>query len=125
MPLSSYVHMSAKRPLFHRLHFAGTETATVWCGYMNGAVQAGLRAAAEILEIIRPQSLTSEDFGALEGSRPASQPSPGLSKPRWLLQPHRTSILAGFLRWTFGISALVGLVLIAKKGRMANFFQRT
>ena len=32
-----------------RIHWAGTETATVWNGYMEGAVQSGERAAAEIL----------------------------------------------------------------------------
>ena len=31
------------------VHFAGTETATEWMGYMDGAVQSGQRAAAEIL----------------------------------------------------------------------------
>jgi monoamine oxidase len=31
------------------LHWAGTETATVWCGYMDGAVQSGERTAVEIL----------------------------------------------------------------------------
>jgi hypothetical protein len=30
------------------IHFAGTETATVWNGYMDGAVQAGERAAHEV-----------------------------------------------------------------------------
>jgi monoamine oxidase len=32
------------------VHWAGTETATVWSGYMEGAVQAGERGAAELLE---------------------------------------------------------------------------
>ena len=32
-----------------RVHWAGTETATVWSGYMEGALQAGERVAAEIL----------------------------------------------------------------------------
>jgi len=32
-----------------RIHWAGTETAQVWNGYMDGAVRSGLRAAAEIL----------------------------------------------------------------------------
>jgi monoamine oxidase len=32
-----------------RIHWAGTETATVWTGYMDGAVQSGQRAAAEAL----------------------------------------------------------------------------
>ena len=33
-----------------RLHWAGTETATYWNGYMDGAVRAGDRAAREVLE---------------------------------------------------------------------------
>lgn len=31
------------------LHWAGTETATVWNGYMDGAIRSGERAAAEVL----------------------------------------------------------------------------
>jgi monoamine oxidase len=31
------------------VHWAGTETATVWNGYMDGAVRSGQRAAAEVL----------------------------------------------------------------------------
>ena len=31
------------------IHWAGTETATFWNGYMEGAVQAGERAATEVL----------------------------------------------------------------------------
>lgn len=31
-----------------RIYFAGTETATEWSGYMEGAVQAGERAAREV-----------------------------------------------------------------------------
>lgn len=30
------------------LHWAGTESATNWCGYMDGAIQAGVRAAGEV-----------------------------------------------------------------------------
>jgi monoamine oxidase len=32
-----------------RIHWAGTETATEWMGYLEGAIQAGQRAAAEVL----------------------------------------------------------------------------
>lgn len=32
-----------------RIHWAGTETATEWTGYFEGALQSGLRAAKEIL----------------------------------------------------------------------------
>jgi monoamine oxidase len=32
-----------------RIHWAGTETARVWCGYMDGAIESGERAAEEVL----------------------------------------------------------------------------
>ncbi len=31
------------------VHWAGTETATEWCGYLDGALSAGARAAAEVV----------------------------------------------------------------------------
>ncbi|MEV1145059.1 FAD-dependent oxidoreductase, partial [Micromonospora sp. NPDC049799] len=37
-----------RRPV-GRVHWAGTETATRWAGYLDGAIEAGERAAAEIL----------------------------------------------------------------------------
>jgi monoamine oxidase len=37
-----------RRPL-GRLHWAGTETAEAWCGYVEGALQSGERAAAEVI----------------------------------------------------------------------------
>ena len=40
---------SALRAPVGRVHWAGTETATVWCGYMDGAIQSGKRAAGEVL----------------------------------------------------------------------------
>jgi monoamine oxidase len=36
------------------LHWAGTETATRWSGYMDGAVQSGQRAAHEVLTTLNP-----------------------------------------------------------------------
>lgn len=39
----------ALREPIDRLYFAGTETSIKWSGYMNGAVEAGERAAREIL----------------------------------------------------------------------------
>ena len=35
------------------LHWAGTETATVWNGYIDGAIQSGERAAAEVVQRLR------------------------------------------------------------------------
>jgi monoamine oxidase len=40
---------NALRAPIGRLHWAGSETSTVWAGYMDGAVRSGERAAAEIL----------------------------------------------------------------------------
>jgi monoamine oxidase len=34
------------------IHWAGAETATVWCGYMDGAVRSGERAATEVIEAL-------------------------------------------------------------------------
>ncbi len=34
----------------HTVHWAGTETATEWAGYIEGALQAGERAAQEVLQ---------------------------------------------------------------------------
>ena len=36
-----------REPVGH-IHWAGTETATYWNGYMDGAVSSGQRAAAEV-----------------------------------------------------------------------------
>lgn len=38
----------ALRTAVGRIHWAGTETATEWTGYMEGALQAGERAATEV-----------------------------------------------------------------------------
>lgn len=38
------------RAMAGRIHFAGTETASHWIGYMDGAVSSGERVAAEILK---------------------------------------------------------------------------
>ena len=40
-----------RRPFDH-VYFAGTESATIWMGYMEGAIQSGERAAREILHTL-------------------------------------------------------------------------
>lgn len=40
---------AARREPHGRIHFAGTETAEAWPGYMEGAIEAGERVALEIL----------------------------------------------------------------------------
>ena len=39
----------ALRAPIGRIHWAGTETATIWIGYMDGALQSGARAASEVI----------------------------------------------------------------------------
>ncbi|WP_040785870.1 flavin monoamine oxidase family protein [Nocardia pneumoniae] len=43
---------SALRTPIGPLHWAGTETATRWAGYMDGAVESGHRAAREISQVL-------------------------------------------------------------------------
>jgi monoamine oxidase len=45
------------------IHWAGTETATVWNGYMDGAIQSGERAAREALAALVPAAVP-EPVGA-------------------------------------------------------------
>ncbi len=49
-PGSIHAFGSSIRQPFQRVHWAGTETSTYWAGYMDGAVRAGERAAAEVLD---------------------------------------------------------------------------
>ncbi len=37
------------RTTFHHIHFAGTETAVRWNGYLDGAIESGYRTANEII----------------------------------------------------------------------------
>ncbi len=34
------------------IHWAGTETATRWMGYMDGALESGERVAREVLDAL-------------------------------------------------------------------------
>jgi hypothetical protein len=70
----------ALREPIGRMHFAGTETATRWAGYMDGAVQAGERAAYEVvLRLVREEG---RGDGARAGAKDArfsfEYPSDGL-----------------------------------------------
>ena len=45
------------RARFGNLHFAGTETAAEWKGYMEGAVRSGERAAKEVIDSVTSSRL--------------------------------------------------------------------
>ena len=51
------------------MHWAGTESATHFCGYLSGAVQSGMRAAHEILGRLDPKHIRDEILAALDGRR--------------------------------------------------------
>lgn len=52
LPPGAAVAAPAWRGPFGRVHIAGTESATSWPGFMEGAIDAGLRAADEVLAVI-------------------------------------------------------------------------
>ena len=53
---------AALREPVGRIHWAGTETAERWMGYVDGAIESGIRAAVEVIEdraqpaLVRPAS---------------------------------------------------------------------
>ena len=51
---------SALRQPVGLIHWAGTETSSVWNGYMDGAVRSGERATAEVLEVLDKQTPTGD-----------------------------------------------------------------
>ncbi|MCO5247420.1 MAG: FAD-dependent oxidoreductase [Chitinophagales bacterium] len=52
MTPGSWVQFGASlRAVTGRIHWAGTETATQWSGYMDGAIQSGYRTAQEVLQM--------------------------------------------------------------------------
>ena len=68
------------------IHWAGTETATVWNGYMDGAIQSGERAAREALAALR---------GTPAGGRPPERTGPTrTSAPRRASARARCAALA-------------------------------
>lgn len=69
-------HGDALRVPYGRIFFAGTETSYKWSGYMNGAVEAGERAAREVLF-----SLGLLPANQVHISEPASKDVPHLPFP--------------------------------------------
>ncbi|XP_027464414.1 amine oxidase [flavin-containing] B isoform X2 [Zalophus californianus] len=82
-----------------RIYFAGTETATHWSGYMEGAVEAGERAAREILHAM---GKIPED--EIWQSEPESVDVPA--------QPITTTFLERHLPSVPGLMRLIGLTAI-------------
>jgi monoamine oxidase len=77
---------AALRAPVGRVHFAGTETAERWAGYMDGAVEAGARAAREVQrtmqgEDARPEKSTPSASATTEYTSPSRKTRPGSGSP--------------------------------------------
>nr|XP_005324039.2 amine oxidase [flavin-containing] A [Ictidomys tridecemlineatus] len=83
-----------------RIYFAGTETATHWSGYMEGAVEAGERAAREVLNALG--KVAKKDIWAQE---PESKDVPSVEITTTFLERNLPSI-SGLLK-LIGISTSV------------------
>ncbi|XP_072570032.1 probable flavin-containing monoamine oxidase A isoform X4 [Paramormyrops kingsleyae] len=81
----TYYQPSLRRPC-GRIYWAGTESATCWCGYMNGAIQSGQRAALEVLERLSPQLLSQDELIEARASAASPPRSRGLPPP-WCRRP--------------------------------------
>ena len=86
--------------IYYRIHFAGTESATIWCGYMSGAVQAGRRAALEVLYDLKPQLITVQDL-----TEPKTIPKPRMN----------SSVFLSAFKWTFRIGLVTVVAISARK----------
>ncbi|XP_062870463.1 probable flavin-containing monoamine oxidase A [Trichomycterus rosablanca] len=64
----TYYHPGLRKPC-DRIYWAGTETATQWCGYLSGAIQAGQRAALEVLADVSPAVLSRKELSTARADR--------------------------------------------------------
>ncbi|XP_072168208.1 probable flavin-containing monoamine oxidase A [Diadema setosum] len=104
-----------------RIYWAGTETATQWMGYLNGAVQAGLRAAEEVSGRLRPISDhpdCSDNAAATAAEAAAGETAAGQTNPADLLTTldsrryeAEDSCAGSSLIWTLGKLAFVAAFL--------------
>lgn len=91
------------REPFERVHFAGTETATSWPGYMNGAVQSGERAAKEIMNNMN--IFLKEDLHTKE---PEFKEVPARPFVKSFIERYPPSIGSMLLSGALGTSLLIG-----------------
>ncbi|XP_023193750.1 probable flavin-containing monoamine oxidase A [Xiphophorus maculatus] len=90
--LLTFYQPSLRKPC-GRIHWAGTETATRWCGYMSGAVQAGQRAALEVLAEVSHVVLTAEEQESLIQSQTLHRPPKPTALSALLRRLTRKSVL--------------------------------
>ncbi|XP_071799138.1 amine oxidase [flavin-containing] B-like isoform X2 [Asterias amurensis] len=99
------------RKPFGRLYFAGTETATHWAGYMEGAIQAGERAAREI-----QHRMGKIEENEIWQDEPESKEVPALPIPTTFYERNAPSVpgLFKFIGRTVVLSAVIGVFAICR-----------
>nr|AIT11918.1 monoamine oxidase [Platynereis dumerilii] len=108
------------RKPFGRMFFAGTETAVLWTGYMDGAVEAGERAARESLNAMG--MLPEDQIWQVE---PMSQdvPTRPLKISTWeSVAPSVDSIVR--LTSTVAFGALLGYTAMKHQHALSRLFDR-
>ena len=99
-----------------RLHFAGTELADSWTGYIDGAVQSGERAAREVVAV----TLSARRGEGEE--QPAGAPQDGVDRglpPRPLFRPEPLSVFSWSTLRLPAAGVLGGFVALAATARFA------
>jgi hypothetical protein len=101
------------------VHFAGTETATEWSGYMDGAVQAGERAGFEVASRIHERA--SRHAGVSRDAVPPEAPGdePENAKVRTGAVAHSSTVWMSMLVWLRGCTGA------SPKDRIAFIFGAT
>uniref|UniRef100_T1IXY1 Amine oxidase n=1 Tax=Strigamia maritima TaxID=126957 RepID=T1IXY1_STRMM len=97
-----YVPKDFRKP-YGKIHFAGTETSTSWCGYMNGAVQAGFRAAKEVLHDQVPGSIDEKELADTAYAKP------NFDDDEDNLVDNTTSRLLAFAQLALGIAIITSV----------------
>ncbi|XP_024435777.1 amine oxidase [flavin-containing] B [Desmodus rotundus] len=100
-----------------RIYFAGTETAMHWSGYMEGAVEAGERAAREILYAMRK---IPED--EIWQSEPESVDVPAQPITTTFLERHLPSV-PGLLR-LIGLTTMFSATALGFLAHKRGFYMR-
>ena len=88
---------------FHRVFFAGTETAAYWVGYMEGAAEAGERAAREVLHNMG--KITESEIRQQEPPAPDFPEIP--NEPNWIQKslPSPKTFMLGLSTSVIGLSS--------------------
>ncbi|XP_064608664.1 amine oxidase [flavin-containing] B-like [Liolophura sinensis] len=89
-----------------RIHFAGTESATAFCGYMNGAVQSGIRAATEVLHNLQPDLVTDDELDETFYGTKSHEPENAGDSP---------SLIGRAVKWSVRVGLVVSGVIIGHR----------